>query len=491
MNNKYICRVMALLSVAVLSSPMRAGTEVQPDSLPHYLELAARSNPQLQADLALYKASVEKLPQAGAYPDPELELGVFPKPMHTLMGKQVADLTLMQMFPWFGVRQAARAEAEQMAKMAYEQFRERRDNIWYQVKSQWYELCGLGERYKAVQSHIDLLHQLEQLALGRFSAAGVQTAGSSSASPPRSVWQSASTSPASSTDMGGMPGMSGGMRGVSSAPMTSGANAMPQMSGSGAMSMSSGSMADVVRIQLERAELEHELLDLLSRRRAAEAKFNTLLNRSVESSVALADTLERRILPDRAAGLLDSLLENNPMVAMLKSEARAYRAKARMDRLMSYPMIGLGLQYSMVAPYDKPILGNHGNGHDMLMPMIKVSLPIFRGKYKAQQRENKLYYQASQLKEAELHNQLRAEYLNLRLRLEESARKSDLYARQYALSQSLSRIVIQELVAGRQGIADVIAQERQLVDYRLKAIEAVVAYNTYVAALEKLLSISF
>lgn len=285
--------------------------------------------------------------------------------------------------------------------------------------------------------------------------------------------------------------MSGGMRGVSSAPMTSGANAMPQMSGSGAMSMSSGSMADVVRIQLERAELEHELLDLLSRRRATEAKFNTLLNRSVESSVALADTLERRILPDRAAGLLDSLLENNPMVAMLKSEARAYRAKARMDRLMSYPMIGLGLQYSMVAPYDKPILGNHGNGHDMLMPMIKVSLPIFRSKYKAQQRENKLYYQASQLKEAELHNQLRAEYLNLRLRLEESARKSDLYARQYALSQSLSRIVIQELVAGRQGLADVIAQERQLVDYRLKAIEAVVAYNTYVAALEKLLSISF
>ena len=41
---------------------------VQPsvDSLSHYLEQAARSNPQVNADFMLYKASLEKIPQAGA-----------------------------------------------------------------------------------------------------------------------------------------------------------------------------------------------------------------------------------------------------------------------------------------------------------------------------------------------------------------------------------------------------------------------------------------
>ena len=97
---------------------------VQPsvDSLSHYLEQAARSNPQVNADFMLYKASLEKIPQAGAFADPELEIGFFVKPMETLMGKQIADFTLMQMFPWFGTRKAARSEASEMARMAYEQF---------------------------------------------------------------------------------------------------------------------------------------------------------------------------------------------------------------------------------------------------------------------------------------------------------------------------------------------------------------------------------
>lgn len=89
---------------------------VQPsvDSLSHYLEQAARSNPQVNADFMLYKASLEKIPQAGAFADPELEIGFFVKPMETLMGKQIADFTLMQMFPWFGTRKAARSEASEM-----------------------------------------------------------------------------------------------------------------------------------------------------------------------------------------------------------------------------------------------------------------------------------------------------------------------------------------------------------------------------------------
>ena len=73
----------------------------QADSLSWYLETAARNNPLINSNFALYKASLEKIPQAGAYADPELDMGLFVKPMETLSGKQIADFTLMQMFPWF------------------------------------------------------------------------------------------------------------------------------------------------------------------------------------------------------------------------------------------------------------------------------------------------------------------------------------------------------------------------------------------------------
>ena len=142
------------------------------DSLTYYLRMAAQNNPQVKAAFAGYKASLERIPQAGAYADPELEIGYFLEPMETLMGKQKADLTLMQMFPWFGTQKAARTEAAEMARMKYEEFRDSRNNLYYSVKSQWYQLCNLNEQYKNTAANIELLKQLEQLAIRRFSAPG-------------------------------------------------------------------------------------------------------------------------------------------------------------------------------------------------------------------------------------------------------------------------------------------------------------------------------
>ena len=117
--NILLCPAVIPVSARQFASPTEGQQPV--DSLSVYLEQAARNNPQVNADFMLYKASLEKIPQAGAFSDPELEIGLFIKPMETLMGKQVADFTLMQMFPWFGTRKAARGEASEMARMAYEQ----------------------------------------------------------------------------------------------------------------------------------------------------------------------------------------------------------------------------------------------------------------------------------------------------------------------------------------------------------------------------------
>ena len=99
-----ILRWAAILLSALWYLPSQAQTT---DSLSHYLETAARNNPSVNSSFALYKASLEKIPQAGAFSDPELEMGFFFKPMEQLSGKQVADFTLMQMFPWFGTRKSS------------------------------------------------------------------------------------------------------------------------------------------------------------------------------------------------------------------------------------------------------------------------------------------------------------------------------------------------------------------------------------------------
>ena len=435
---------------------------VQPsvDSLSHYLEQAARSNPQVNADFMLYKASLEKIPQAGAFADPELEIGFFVKPMETLMGKQIADFTLMQMFPWFGTRKAARSEASEMARMAYEQFRDTSNNLWYEVKAQWYQLSSLNEQYHITEANIRLLYQLEQLALNRFSASSAQAAPSST-----SVTSVASMPPALSSGSG-MSGMGGGSMG----------------------NVAVGGMSDVLRIQMERAGLEDNLASLLSARLTVQARFNALLNRPSDASVCVPDSLTQRFYRIDGQLLLDSIFTRNPMLAMLEAEGEAYRAKAKMDRRMSYPMIGIGLQYSVVNKVADPMGMPDMNGKDMVMPMVKVSLPLFRRKYNARQRESHNYRMASELKRDNVQNQLQAEYINVRQQLDDAARKVSLYERQYALSLSTWQLMVREFTAGRQSLTDVIQVERQMLDYKLKKSEAVAAYNTTVAAIEKLIA---
>lgn len=435
---------------------------VQPsvDSLSHYLEQAARSNPQVNADFMLYKASLEKIPQAGAFADPELEIGFFVKPMETLMGKQIADFTLMQMFPWFGTRKAARSEASEMARMAYEQFRDTRNNLWYEVKAQWYQLSSLNEQYHITEANIRLLYQLEQLALNRFSASSAQAAPSST-----SVTSVASM-PSALSSGSGMSGMGGGSMG----------------------NVAVGGMSDVLRIQMERAGLEDNLASLLSARLTVQARFNALLNRPSDASVCVPDSLTQRFYRIDGQLLLDSIFTRNPMLAMLEAEGEAYRAKAKMDRRMSYPMIGIGLQYSVVNKVADPMGMPDMNGKDMVMPMVKVSLPLFRRKYNARQRESHNYRMASELKRDNVQNQLQAEYINVCQQLDDAARKVSLYERQYALSLSTWQLMVREFTAGRQSLTDVIQVERQMLDYKLKKSEAVAAYNTTVAAIEKLIA---
>jgi hypothetical protein len=100
-------------------------TSVWGQSLNEYLQTAAENNPELKASFNEYKAALEKVPQV-SLPDPELNMGIFIKPMERFMGNQLADVTIMQMFPWFGMLKTRKDEAAKMAMAQYEVFREAR-----------------------------------------------------------------------------------------------------------------------------------------------------------------------------------------------------------------------------------------------------------------------------------------------------------------------------------------------------------------------------
>lgn len=458
----------------------------QGDSLSYYLELAAENNPLLKSDFSLYRASLQKVPQAGAYADPQLEMGFFIKPMEIVDGKQVADFKLMQMFPWFGTRKAARNEATEMARMSFEKFRETRDKLFFDVKSTWYSLGNLQQRLNSIRENKALLIVLKDLATSRFSAPGGQRQGSGSTT--GTISPSSQNIPAATGSMSGMGAMGGTAAAVPQSSQQS-SMGMGQMSGGSGMGGSSGGMSDVLRIQLELTELENEEQTVISEMITAVAKFNALLNRESTVEVSIPQIVIKREFPMDDQSILELIKQQNPMLAMTTAEADVYKAKLEMDKKMGLPMFGIGLQYSVINKrMDMGIPVTDMNGKDMLMPMVSVTIPIYRKKYSAMQKESRLMRQAAEEKYKGTLNTLSSEYVSVKQQLADADRKVKLYEKQAELAQTTYQLAVKEFSAGTNGMTNVLEIQRQLLDYRLKRSESITAYNTLVAMIENLVS---
>jgi outer membrane protein TolC len=413
-----------ILLIATLSSSLPGNAQ---DSLSYYLEHAALNNPGVKAKYLEYSAALEKVPQASSLPDPELQFGYFIKPMQLLMGNQVADIRLMQMFPWFGVLKAAKDEASKIAVAKFESFRDAKDELYFNVKSSYYQVYRTIYEIGIANKNLDILKSLEQIVLVKFSTGG---AGSSSGS-----------------------GMSG-----------SGKN----------------DMVNLLRVQIEMHELENRIALLQDQLTTDKVSFNRYLNRVPSSEVFTGDSLTEVPVPSDILTLADSLV-NHPMVKMFEAESEANASKLAMITRMGYPMIGLGLNYSIVKKRDgvPPMM----NGNDMIMPMISVTLPIYRKKYKAMRHEAEFMRDAATVSAENVTNNLRVNFQETMQNLNDAGRRVKLYTEQTLLANKSVQLLITSFSANGTDFEEVLRMEQQLLDYQFKKVEAVVDKNTSISQL--------
>jgi outer membrane protein TolC len=464
-----------ILLIATLSGFVSGNAQ---DSLSHYLEQAALNNPGVKAKYLEYSAALEKVPHASSLPDPELQFGYFIKPMQLLMGNQVADIRLMQMFPWFGVLKAAKDEASKMAVAKFESFRDAKDELYFNVKSSYYQVYRTIYEIGIAKKNLDILKSLEQIVLVKFSTGG---AGSSSGN-------SGSMPTGSNSSSQGSSGMSGGSmtnQSMGSGSISSSANKPAMASSGGGMGGSMGGsgkndMVNLLRVQIEIHELENSLALLQDQLTTDKVSFNRYLNRTPSSEVFTGDSLTEVPVPSDILTLADSLV-NHPMVKMYEAESEANSAKLAMVTRMGYPMVGLGLNYSVIQKRDgvPPMM----NGNDMTMPMISLTLPIYRKKYKAMRHEAEFMRDAATVSAENVTNNLRVNFQETMQNLNDAGRRIKLYTDQALLADKSVQLLITSFSASGTDFEEVLRMEQQLLDYQFKKVEAVVDKNTSIARL--------
>jgi outer membrane protein TolC len=362
-----------LLIIFIFLSSWLAGNGQQyPDSLLKYLEIAAKNNPGVMQKFAEYQAALQKIPQVGSLPDPELSVGVFLSPMELVSGNQVADIRLMQMFPWFGVLKYGKDEMSLMAKAKFELFRDAKLQVFYDVQRNWYELYKVQKDINISEKNIEILKIIERLALVKFKAPPSENSGTTSSNP---VTPSGSAQ-ISISGTSGMQTMGGGQGNSGFAASNQPSSSM-QRSPMGSSSGNSG-LTDIYRIEIETGDLENNISLLKNQRSTIMTQFNSYLNRPVSTPVFTYEKISMDSLELSLAAVSDSMLANNPMLSMLNYENQSLEARKKMVKQMGYPMVGLGLNYSLISKSGMALGSPDMNGKDMIMPMVTVTLPIYR-----------------------------------------------------------------------------------------------------------------
>ena len=437
-------------------------------TLEDYLLQAVENNPGLKAAYARYQATAEQVNQA-SLPDPELQVGAFIRPMERFMGNQTADFRLMQMFPWFGMLSTQKEEAYHMGQAEYQLFLEEKNRLFFEVKSTWNKLLLLQGEQQLAQENLDYLMKYETLALMQYQAGNSIDLPSTSFRPAKD--SSSSTSPMS------------GMGGATPTPMQGSASSSSAMSPL-PMAGSSSGLTAILQIRLQIKELESTLQQLEANKEVLRYQFQQLLNRPMEADLVLPTTWERAQLPLAKQDYLEKIKESNPMLGMFASEQMAFTQQAKMAKLEGKPMLGAGVNY-MAFTY-RLENGMPMGGEDMVMPMVTLSLPIYRKKISSKIKQADYLKNGAAMQQEETTNQLTLQWASAFRDWEESERLLNLYEAQVALVEQQLQVMETTFAGGNLALAEVLQTQQLLLDYRSKKLNALYQQHQSLAQLDAL-----
>ncbi|NET36863.1 MAG: TolC family protein [Cyanothece sp. SIO1E1] len=248
----------------------------------------------------------------------------------------------------------------------------------------------------------------------------------------------------------------------------------------------SGSAADVLRVELQLQALEQEVKILKNKEKQPLATINHLLKRSLSDPINTPDTLEFAALEVRPDSLRATLMTQHPrLIGLTQKQAVSQRA-LRVNKLEGKPSFGVGADYILLN--QRTDVNPPQNGRDILQVSAKVSVPLYRKKYEAKKREEKLKIEALNYeKEAVIQDFLNGIDQAVTAH-EEAALRLALYQQQIETTQTASRFTQATYSNSGSRFDELLQLEQELIQYDLQILKAIVNSHLAKASIERYLN---
>lgn len=225
---------------------------------------------------------------------------------------------------------------------------------------------------------------------------------------------------------------------------------------------------DIIRAQVELATMENDLISLNKSRPAVIARLNSLLNRPAENELPWPQAPPYREVLINFPQVNELITTNNPELQSAAYEIEAAKSSEKLAKKKFYPEFGVGVSVDA---------GMGENMHHRTMPKIQLTLPIWRSKYKAAERQaNAQVMQATQQK-VQMENTLAARGQQVLFKLQDSDRKIRLYG-DVVIPKVKEMVIASESTyqAGSLDFLSLVDSQRSLIRYQFE-YERIVADN--------------
>ena len=246
---------------------------------------------------------------------------------------------------------------------------------------------------------------------------------------------------------------------------------------------SKSGMVDVLRIQMEIEELKNKQLLLEDKLNVKKNAFNNLLNRESSTLIELPNTQEVLSIVETKEQLNDTIISENNQLKSLALKQEAFNSSSKLAKKQGLPMIGIGLNYFLIGKSEMAV---PESGKDAIMPMVSVSIPIFRKRYKAQYNEAILNAESVELQIENYQNKLNTELEITWVTYDDANRRIQLYNNQNLKAEQALGIIVSSYTNSGKDFEEILRIQRMMLGYNLKIIQAIKENNVAVAQIESM-----
>jgi len=242
------------------------------------------------------------------------------------------------------------------------------------------------------------------------------------------------------------------------------------------------SMVDVLRVQMEIAEVKNSLQFLQDKKIPLTTAFNQYLNRESETAIVIPDTIEAIGLMMNKDVLSDSIQTQNNQLQYYGHMRQASEFRITETRKMGAPTFGLGMNYFIVSERTDMVVPD--NGKDAFMPLLSIKLPLYGGRIRSMSKEAELNKQSLENLEADYRNTLQTNLEMAWVEYSDAGRRISLYREQMKTAQQTQDILVESYSTDGKDFEEILRVQRMLLRYELETIKAIVDKNTAIAKME-------